>query len=237
MPSFTLPDNWYGPGTDRIRTILCQAQEIRWFSFVPSDNYREQLVMLVRRHVDALPELDQGGNKPVVSDVQLLEGDWSVLHQGRWGVDCYNAWGDRWKAAEEYLGRISHRLHQAIDSSADARRLLRPPLWPVGKPIVCGEPLFADADFLIRTANVKPGGRDWCVAWALLCKAEAYLWDALLWELARGVKAIHGPNPFQELLGLYGLGAFPMGWVGDSYELYLPKISTGATAEKPVSSL
>jgi hypothetical protein len=67
--------------------------------------------------------------------------------------------------------------------------------------------------------------RDRCVAWVLLCDADSHAWHALLWELALGVNVVNCPNPFEPLVELYELGYFPMGWTGNSYELYVPLLS------------
>lgn len=231
MLRFTVPDNCYGPGTDKMQNILCQIHSIQWLKSAPDDNCRDQILTLVERHLESLSALDDGSNKPVVSEVVLLEGDWSTLHKGRWGVDPYNAWGNRWKAADESIGRVIHYLTQIVNSSPDAQHLLRPPLWPVENcSNICGQNLVADSEILRNEGNLKPGERDWCVAWALLCKAEIHVWNALLWELAVGVSIIQRPNPFQYLLDLYELGTFPMGWADNRYELYVPKISMGTAA-------
>jgi hypothetical protein len=117
-----------------------------------------------------------------------------------------------------------HSLTQLIDSSQDAQHLLRPPLWPVpNQSNICGQVLIGNSEILTNLLALTPGGQDWCVAWALLCKAEDRIWNALLWELAFGVGLIHGPNPFQYLLDLYELRVFPMGWADNRYELYLPR--------------
>lgn len=87
MPSFPVPDNWYGPGTDRMRSILSRVLAIRWFALVPDANCREKLNTLVERHLEALSRIDDRCNIPVITKVLLLEGDWNVLHQGRWGID------------------------------------------------------------------------------------------------------------------------------------------------------
>lgn len=138
-------------------------------------------------------------------------------------------WGDRWRAADEFLSRTIRHLSLVIDASSEARQLLRPPLWPVGNNSnICGHALVADPEILNSAGNLVEGGRDWCVAWALLCKAESVVWGALLWELAVGVSVIQGPNPFQYLIELYELRVFPMGWVNHCYELYVPKISISA---------
>lgn len=214
-----------------MRSILFHVRGIRWFACEPDHNRRDQLVTLVERHLESLSRLGDEGNKPVATKVLLLEGGWDLLHQNHWGVDPYNAWGDRWKAADESLGRVIRHLGQVVDSSTDARRLLRPPLWPVeSRSNICGDVLVADPEILKRAGNLTQGGRDWCVAWALLCKAEFVVWNALLWELAVGARAIQGPSPFQYLLELYDLGTFPMGWVDDRYELYVPKVSIGTSA-------
>lgn len=219
-----------------MRRILFQVHGIQWFSSVPNDNRKHQLGTLVERHLESLPGLDDRWFTPVAPKVLLLEGDWSILHQGRWGIDPYNAWGDRWKAADESIGRIIRYLIQVVNSSPDARLLLRPPLWPVAHHInICGQTIIADSD-LLNKAGVTPGGRDWCVAWALLCRAEACIWHALLWELALGVRVIQGPNPFQYLLDMYELRTFPMGWADNCYELYAPKTPIGAAVTSTAPS-
>ena len=227
MQSCTVPDNWYGPGTDRIRCILFQVQGIRWFSSVPGDNQRDQLVTLVERHLESLSGFDHRIAKPAVPKLALLEGHWSVLHQNLWGIDPYIPWGDRWQAAEQQLGRVVQRLRGVVDANPDARLLLRRPLWPVeGISNICGLLIIADLNLPNPACHLPSGGRDRCVAWALLCKAQDYAYDALLWELAAGVGAVRGPNPFQFLLDMYELGAFPMGWADDHYEIYVPTIPT-----------
>src|SRR5262249_59336362 len=114
-----------------------------------------------------------------------------------------------------------------VNSNPQAQALLSPPLWPVPTHSnVCGQTLVAHPEILNQLAHLTPGGRDWCVAWALLCKAENDVWNALLWDLALGVNAVQADNPWQFLVDLYELGVFPMGWTHNDYEIFVPKAST-----------
>lgn len=222
-----MPDNWYGQVTNRMRNILNNVYNIRWFALAPDDQSRGRLATLVEHHLETLSKVDAELGKFIVPTTILLEGGWDVLHKDCWGIDPYNPWGDRWNVTDQSLGRVVRNLRQIVMSNSEARHLLRPPLWPLeGNPDVCGYALVADPAVLKRRRDLTVGGRDWCVAWGLLCKAEIAVWNALLWELAAGVGAIQEPNPFQDLLDLYQLGVFPMGCVGYNYELYVAKIST-----------
>lgn len=225
MWTFAVPDNWYGPGTDKIRSVVARVQGIRWFDSRPSDDLVRHIVPLAQRHLHSLSRFHDVGVKVLVPKVRLFEGDWSVLHQERWGIDPHDAWGDRWAASAGSLGRVAKALRCAVDSSDEALRFLRPPLWPFENLCnVCGPPLIADDAVLINALNMTPGGRDWCVAWALLCRAEFHCQNALLWELASALGLIEKPNPFLHLLKIYELGCFPMGWAEDCLEVYVPKL-------------
>jgi hypothetical protein len=224
MFAINIPDSWYGPNTDRMRAIIRQAKSIRWFTIVPTETNKNSSAKLVHDHLECMRQLNVG-SVPNVLEVAWLRGTWHLLHQERWGTDPYHAWGDRWSASENCLGVLIRTVTQAVESVPVARSLLRPPLWPVaGTGTICGHALVAHTEILSAQTSLIPGGRDWCIAWALLCKAESLFWGALLWELALGTNAIQGANPFQPLLDLYTLGIFPMGWVADIYELYVPTL-------------
>jgi hypothetical protein len=220
-----IPDDWYGPNTARIREIRRRAQAVPWFASVKPDTRSDKVVALVNGYMGALREFTGEAIGPDTLKTVVLEGDWKLLHQDRWGVDPYDPWGDQWKASDEYVGRAIRTLGAMIESNPLARSFLRPPLWPVEMSNVCGEAIIARHENLEAMPRLPPGGRDWVVAWVLLCKANDRVWDALLWELAAGADVVKGRNPFEYLLGLYELGFFPMGWVDDSYELFVPKIS------------
>jgi hypothetical protein len=207
-----------------MNSILSQVTNIRWFDGSVAEKNRFRLPQLVQTLADALSAADDKPLQSFVQKVAILEGDFDKLHQNVWGEDPFQPWSDRWKLADASIVRTTERLTAAVLSSDEARALLRPPLWPVAnRPAICGGTLIAAPENLREIANVKSGTRDWRVAWALLCIAEARAWNALLWELAVGVDAISGANPFKCWLDISAAGAFPMGQVDDCYELFVVK--------------
>jgi hypothetical protein len=220
----TFPDDWYGPGTEKIRRILGEIQSIKWF-FQPQRKDVDLLGTTVDRHLALLRDFDRFCNIPITFSLVCIAGDWRLLHQDRWGEDPYNPWGDRWSIPDKSIARIGHQLSRLVMTDLEVRRLVRPPLWPVANRCdINGFPLVAQQDILHQLPNLKIGSRDWAVAWNLLCRAEQHIRSALLWELAAGANVIHCANPFLSLLDLYQYGGFPMGWTHDEYNIYYPSI-------------
>jgi len=175
---------------------------------------------LIQTHLDALrqsaPEAIPGH-----PDIHWLRGDWNLLHQNRWGIDPCEPFGPRWESAEKVLSSIVRELRAKVDLLPSIRPFFRPPLWPInGNGRICGEALVARPEVMTAELNIPHGGRDWNVAWGLLCQAEERVWQALFWEVAVGAGIAPEPNPFRLLLEIYALGAFPMGWDGDGYAVY-----------------
>lgn len=179
--------------------------------------------MLVRSHVVALcaARVDVTPTRPV--EASLLKGDWSLLHQGRWGIDYYDPWGDRWRASDLSRASVVELLRQRVQSSEHARALLRPPIWSIhGQPDVYEGHPVADDEAVEKLHRMGLQGRDRLVALSLLLRAGNVVLNAVFWELALGAGAVEGTNPFDSLVTIYELGYFPMGLVGNCYELYVP---------------
>lgn len=201
---------------------------VPWFAIVRHDERTEQATPLVRSHLELLQALDYEETRPAAPDVALLRGPWHLIHEGRWGESSWiDPWGERWRKAETSVGRAM----LGVDSVLKSNGWLRPPLWPHAELAnLCGGSFIADLQRVAQLHRLIPAKRDRNVALGLLTRAESRLWDALRWELARGVGIADGSNPFQPLLRLYEFGFFPMGWVGNRYDLYVPQLSPAEQA-------
>lgn len=221
MDLLSLPDDWYGPATDAIRGILARAAAISCFERRPSSDAWDDANALVCSHLTALRQAMP--SEPVARDVEVsvIVGEWSRLRQSSWMDDAYVPWGDRWAESERLLGVCSRMLGDSVTSSEQARSLLLPPIWPV--PGVCNiyDESVVMKQGLMELDRLNLPERDRTVAQSVLWRAASAVWDAALWELALGARAIDGASPFDPLVGLYELGLVPLGWTESRYELFV----------------
>lgn len=227
MIDVSIPEEWYGPGAKRMREIANRVSRIAWFVRVPAEGASIMAERLVADQLELLRALDRSGNLPMNPETSVVRGPWHTLHRGRWGAESYEHWSRRWAdAVSASECRVLQALHAATESNEQARQLLREPLWPIpGCSNVLGGAFVADPERASLLNRLLAEDLDRETAWALLSTADTRVWDAMLWELAAGVGAVEGTNPFKPLLELYELGYFPMGWGGNSYDLYVPELN------------
>jgi hypothetical protein len=234
MIAVTIPDDWYGPGTSKMREMCIRAARIAWFRVVPDMSLHARVESLVTKHFRLLRPDDDQGKPPDAPNINILGGSWRVLHGGRWQLGD-EAWPSPWD--DPASTATARAMGAGLQSRPDLRKLLRPPLWPVtGVSNVLGGAVIADSGRREQLVRVLADERDRSLAWALLGSAESRVWDAMLWEFASGLDLVHGDNPCDPLIELYELGYFPMGCIDGGYDLYVPKLTAEeikAFAEPP----
>lgn len=226
MTVVSVPDDWYGPGTKAMHQLVTRASQIRWFSVFPSSGDFMSAQALVNYHVELLRATQADVQLPSAPKISIVQASWRSIRQGSWKLDRYEWWARRWNDAAGLAEiRSLRRLRTAVESSPEAQQLLRAPLWPIrNQSNVLGGTFVADSarDQQLRHLLSED---DFQIARALLGNADTRVWDALLWELAVGAKAVEGANPFEPLLQLYELGYLPIGLCNGSYELYVPELT------------
>lgn len=220
-------DDWYGPSTKRMREIVTRISRIRWFCRAPDDGARASAEALVSRHCELLRLINREASLLTAQNISIVSGPMRALYEGRWSLDLYEPWGQRWNdVAGVAGGRAVQTLRVAVESNIEARNLLRPPLWPfIGQSNILGGAFVADVARRKQLSRLFPHERDCDLACALLSNVDSRVWHALLWELALGSHVVDIGNPFEPLIELYELGFFPVGVTGNCYDLYVPTLT------------
>lgn len=223
--SLSWPDDWYGPRTLQINDIIRRATAISWFHVPRPPDLLGKVRQASLAYLSSLRDVvENPAAVPLRPTLVLFEGPWKLLHRDQCIDDSDTPCGPRWNDSICVVGELSRLIGKQIQSDEHIREQRRPPLWPEVKfSNVVGEAIVAHwkRKHLIDRHCGCVSDRN--VAWHLLCDAEDSLWNALEWEFARSYGLVDKPNPFLHLLELYELGVFPMGWVEDAFEVYVPK--------------
>jgi hypothetical protein len=190
----------YGEATTTILSLLDYVNRDEWFSN-NSDCAPEVVAQhLLTKHFDILrtfvPSLADLG------EVEYLHRDWSrllsIVEESR-----YEWNSPPWRTV---LGRAMSDLQMSQMYGARVTALVGPPIWPfVGCDKVIN-PIIADRNAL--ALSIPPDYRQ--AAWILLCDADAFLHDALMWTIQS--IAVSMGNPYEPLLAMYREQIFPLGF-------------------------
>lgn len=204
----------YGPCTRAIEGLIKEAQSITWFGPILDSQLVNDSIFLHLSRISKMANL----NLPAFSEVRFIIGHFGELHQNQYSENPYTPWSQQWNAWKTTLNKFVLQLSEKIKIDPVLAKRIRKPLWSFpGNPNVNGSPIIAVRSHMSVLGN-ELSESDATVAWALLCKAEADLWNALLCEVA--CDHLKSSNPFSPLLELYELGYFPMGLTDSIYTVF-----------------
>jgi hypothetical protein len=211
-----IPDGVYGEATETIRQIIASAASLRWF-VPPEPGSRSDIEHLVREHLGLIQKGTDLINKRDFS-IDVVEGTLShaadiYAEMNLVTRDDPYARGEWRRSVGEAAANIHHELQRP-----EFRRFIEPPLFPMsGKPGFLGGTLAATREVL---ASLTPAmhDQDRETVWWLMCDIEGDFWNAIQWQLARGVI---DENPFYYLIQHYRLGFYPLGIKNHQFVIYV----------------
>jgi len=207
---------------DRIETgallaILHEARKVQWFSErLRLTRIERALVLLHAREHLSLASLATRDARLADLRPVIRTGCWAE-YSGRFSSHMRSGDASFSTPIDRGLDAVTERLHARAESDETVAALIQPPLWLERGLVNLVTPWFTLADD--SAANIeKAPERYQQVAALILAQADCDLQDALAWALVeRGSPA---KNPFLPLIRLYALGAYPLGPIGDEFEVF-----------------
>ena len=211
VANFRIEDGTYGDATNAIRRVIRSAERHRWFPKVTADDRAAAAVRdRLTRHFEILG--DAATARSLLVD--FVQGGWNVLAETYRAI---NPAGDdpaygrgKWR---EMLAVVAGEMRRELERSR--REAIVPPLFPVvGNAGIVGGMLTTE----IGGADVVNDETHRQAVWYLMCDVDADFWSAMIWPLAHEVR--RDENPFEELVGAYLSGFYPLGFIGERFIVY-----------------
>lgn len=204
----------YGDATPSIITIIGIAESLQWFPR-PRAEADLEVRRLVQDHLRLTGYATGAANRVAIAFVESNLSDAAALYGKLNAVSPGDSYASgAWRRT---LGELAARVHLELEQP-QFQAFIKPPLFPIpGKAGVLGGMLAASREKLAALTGTL-ADRDREMIWWLMCDVDKDFWEAVQWQVARGVSL--DQNPFFLLVQAYSLGFYPLGVTDGRFVIY-----------------